>query len=85
MFVTVSYIFEGRELTSDIVTGMRVEYLDVLAGLVISYKLLSKDRVTKAAKAQDAFIRGYLYGLETSGIIDSTENDKVYKFFMNQE
>lgn len=83
--MTLYYMFEGRKVTFDIATSLRVEHLDVLSGLVISYRLLSKDRVTKAAKAQEAFIRGYLYGLEMSGIIDSTINDKLYKFFMNQE
>jgi len=78
-------MFEGRKLNFEMTTNLRVEQLDVLSGLVISYRLMSKDRVTKAAKAQDAFIRGYLYGLEMSGIIDSTINDKLYKFFMNQE
>ena len=83
--MTLYYMFEGRKLNFEMTTNLRVEQLDVLSGLVISYRLMSKDRVTKAAKAQDAFIRGYLYGLEMSGIIDSTINDKLYKFFMNQE
>lgn len=83
--MTLYYMFEGRKLDFDITTNLRVEHLDVLSGLVISYRLLSKDRVTKAAKAQEAFIRGYLYGLEMSGVIDSTINDTLYSFFMNQE
>ena len=83
--MTLYYMFEGREVNFDIPTNLRVEHLDVLSGLVISYKLLSKDRVTKAAKVQEGFIRGYLYGLEMSGITDSTINDKLYKFFMEEE
>ena len=83
--MTLYYMFEGRKLNFEMTTNLRVEHLDVLSGLVISYRLLSKDRVTKAAKAQEAFIRGYLYGLEMSGIIDSAINDKLYNFFMNQE
>lgn len=81
----VEYKFEGRTLEFDTAYNLTVEQLDVLSGLVISYRLLSKDRVTKAAKAQDAFIRGYLYGLEMSKTIDSDQSDCLYQFFMNQE
>lgn len=77
----IQYVFEGRTFLTD----TPEELLDVLAGLVISYRLLSKDRITKAAKAQEAFIRGYLYGLEASKVIDATRSQALYKFFMNQE
>ena len=72
------YQFEGRVLKND----LSEDVLNRLASLVISYKLLSKDRITKAAKAQEAFIRGYLYGLEAGLVIDSTESTELYKFFM---
>ena len=77
----IQYTFEGRSILTDV----SEELLDFLAGLVICYRLLSKDRVTKAAKAQEAFIRGYLYGLEVSKTIDSNRSEQLYKFFMNQE
>lgn len=77
----IQYNFEGRSLLTDV----SEEALDILAGLVISYRLLSKDRITKAAKAQEAFIRGYLYGLEVAKTIDSKRSEALYKFFMNQE
>jgi hypothetical protein len=38
--------------------------------------------VTKAAKAQDAFIQGYLYGLEMANMIDSQLSAELYQFFM---
>lgn len=77
----IKYIFEGRSL----LTEVSEEVLDILAGLTISYRLMSKDRVTKAAKAQEAFIRGYLYGLEVAKVIDSHRSEELYKFFLNLE
>ena len=75
------YWFEGNSIEVTISD----DALDRLAGLVISYKMLSKDRVTKAAKEQRAFINGFLYGLEAMEEIDSDGRDKLYKFFMGEE
>ena len=77
----IQYVFEGRTFLTDVPE----EILDVLAGLVISYRLMSKDRITKAAKVQEGFIRGYLYGLEVAKTIDAARSKEMYQFFMNQE
>lgn len=75
------YWFEGKSIE----VRASEDVLDRLSGLVISYKMLSKDRVTKAAKEQRAFIDGFLYGLEVGEVIDAAERDKLYKFFMGEE
>ena len=75
------YWFEGNSIEVTISDDV----LDRLAGLVISYKMLSKDRVTKAAKEQRAFIDGFLYGLEVGEVINSGDRDKLYNFFMGEE
>lgn len=75
------YWFEGKHLE----VSVSEDALDRLAGLVISYKMLSKDRVTKAAKEQRAFIDGFLYGLEVGEVIDANERETLYKFFMGEE
>ena len=76
-----SYKFEGREVP----VLLAAEVLDPLAGLVISYKMLSRDRLTKAAKEQRAFIDGFLYGLQVAEVINSVDREKLYKFFMGEE
>ena len=75
------YWFEGKSI--EVIASEDV--LDRLAALVISYKMLSKDRLTKAAKEQRSFIDGYLYGLEVGEVIDSSAREKLYKFFMGEE
>lgn len=80
--MNLQYCFEGRVLRLDDPGELSSEHLDVLAGLVISYRLLSKDRMTKAARAQEAFIRGYLYGLESCKVIDSNISEDLYMFFI---
>ena len=75
------YWFEGKSIE----VRASEDVLDRLSGLVISYKMLSKDRLTKAAKEQRSFIDGYLYGLEVGEVIDAGEREKLYKFFMGEE
>ena len=72
------YWFEGKSIE----VRASEDVLDRLSGLVISYKMLSKDRLTKAAKEQRAFIDGFLYGLEVAEVIDAGEREKLYQFFM---
>lgn len=76
-----AYKFEGKPVP----VQAPEDVLDRLAGLVISYKMLSKDRVTKAAKEQRAFIDGFLYGLEVAEVIDAGDREKLYQFFMGTE
>ena len=74
----VSYSFEGK------VIGINLDpnILDKLAGLAIGYKLVSKPRVTKAAREQQAYFKGLLHGLVLSKQISVDESDKLYKFFI---
>lgn len=74
-----SYRFEGDVLHIDVPEDV----LNHLAGISISYKMLSKDRVTKAAKQQKSFFKGVLYGLELGEVIDSDQSNSLYDFFMN--
>jgi hypothetical protein len=62
--------------------GIDKIYMDRLAGIAISYKILSKDRVTKAAKEQRSLFKGVLYGLELAGKIAPATQDVLYTFFM---
>ena len=77
----LTYRFEGRSILTDV----SEDVLDILAGLVISYRLMSRDRVTKEAKCQLAFIQGYLYGLEVGEVIDSERSKELYRFFMDED
>lgn len=75
-----TYYFEGGNIDTDLPEHI----LDHLAGIVISYKVLSRDRVTKAAKEQRAFFNGVLCGLELTGRISCDEREKLYHFFMDE-
>lgn len=72
------YKFEGNILHIDVPEDV----LNHLAGIAITYKLLSKDRVTKAAKQQKSFFKGVLYGLQVGEVIDSDQYSSLYNFFM---
>lgn len=74
------YQFEGRTIH----TNLRGAILDRLAGLVISYKAIAKANVVKAAREQEGYIKGFLYGLEVAGEIDSEDSDELFTFFMAQ-
>lgn len=75
----IEYTFEGRTIS----TTVDAEVLDRLAGLVIAYKMLSKSKVVKAAREQEGFIKGFLYGLEVANIIDSDDSEELLAFFMS--
>lgn len=75
----IEYTFEGRTIS----TTIDAEVLDRLAGLVIAYKMLSKSKVVKAAREQEGFIKGFLYGLEVANIIDSDDSEELLAFFMS--
>lgn len=72
------YQFEGRVIN----TFLNKEILDRLAGLVVSYKTMTKAKVVKAAREQEGYIKGFLYGLEAAGEIDSEDSDQLFNFFM---
>lgn len=76
----VSYSFEGKAIGTTLDPGV----LDKLAGLAIGYKLVSKPRVTKAAREQQAYFKGLLHGLVLSKQISADESDKLYKFFLGE-
>ena len=78
MVETIDYFFEGKSIE----THLPEHIMDRLAGIAISYKILSKDRVTKAAKEQRSFFNGVLYGLELAGKIPPATQEVLYKFFM---
>lgn len=75
----IEYTFEGRTIS----TTVDAEVLDRLAGLVIAYKMLSKSKIVKAAREQEGFIKGFLYGLEVANIIDSDDSEELLAFFMS--
>lgn len=72
------YQFEGRVIN----VSLRKEILDRLAGLVVSYKTMTKAKLVKAAREQEGYIKGFLYGLEVVGAIDSEDSDLLFNFFM---
>lgn len=74
----IDYFFEGKSIE----THLPEHVMDRLAGIAISYKVLSKDRVTKAAKEQRAFFDGVLCGLELAGMLAPATKDVLYDFFM---
>jgi hypothetical protein len=74
------YNFEGRTLYS----SLKVSTLDRLAGLVIAYKAVAKANMIKAAREQEGYIKGFLYGLEVAEEIDSEDSDELFTFFMAQ-
>ena len=74
------YFFEGGTID----TPLPDHVMDRLAGIAISYKMFSKDRVTKAAKEQRAFFNGVLCGLEMAGNITPTTQENLYAFFMGE-
>lgn len=74
----IDYFFEGKSIE----THLPEHIMDRLAGIAISYKVLSKDRVTKAAKEQRSFFNGILYGLEMAGQIPPAAQEMLYDFFM---
>jgi hypothetical protein len=76
-----TYNFEGKVIETDVPE----EILNRLAALAISYKMLSKDRITKAAKEQRALIKGFMYGLEAGDVVDEDESVKLYRFFMGDD
>ena len=75
-----SYMFEGRTLNTDVPEDV----LDRLAGLVIAYKTVSKAKVVKAAREQEGYIKGFLYGLEVGEVIDPDDSEELLSFFMGQ-
>lgn len=74
----IDYFFEGKYIE----THLPEHIMDRLAGIAISYKILSRDRVTKAAKEQRSLFKGVLYGLELAGKIPPAAQDTLYTFFM---
>lgn len=75
----IEYTFEGRTIS----TKATPEVLDRLAGLVIAYKMLSKAKIVKAAREQEGYIKGFMYGLEVAGVIDSEDSEELLAFFMS--
>ena len=78
MVEVTDYYFSGKNIEIPVPEHI----LDRLAGIAISYKVLSKDRVTKAAKEQRAFFNGVLCGLELAGMLAPATKDVLYNFFM---
>lgn len=78
MIEVTDYYFGGKNIEIPVPEHI----LDRLAGIAISYKVLSKDRVTKAAKEQRSFFKGVLYGLEMAGMIPPATQEVLYTFFM---
>ena len=76
----MKYLFEGSELSCDVPHDI----LDQLAGIAISYKILSKDRLTKAAKEQRSFFDGVLYGLILGEVMRTDERETVRAFFLGE-
>lgn len=72
------YMFEGKALTTDVPDDI----LNPLAGIAITYKLMSKDRITKEAKQQRSFFKGVLYGLQLGEVISTHQYDHLYNFFI---